>query len=347
MNAFLDELISTGTATAAAALVGTADEILWEGAAGEARPGQPVGPETVFDFASLTKPFTGTLALALDAEGSLPLKTKIGRIWPEANPRLARRPVEDLLRHRSGMASWLPLYHLCRSREEILPLLLGEDRMRQSRRAVYGDMDLLLYGLAAEAVTGEPYARLLRSRVLDPLGLSVEPPPGDRPDVAVCRMDTDKEVELAVRQGLDIPLQGPPPAGMPQDGNARFLVSRGGMDALPAHAGLFGRARDLWRLGAEWLEPRSLLKQEATAAALTGRPFHLVWWRRTREGSAGPALPPGSYGHTGFAGGSLWIVPEERRVLVLLTLRTQPSSDMNAWRRRFHALAGAVPSPSR
>lgn len=347
MRAFLDELISTGTATAAAALVGTADEILWEGSAGEARPGRPVDSETVFDFASLTKPFTFTLALVLDADKTFPLKTRIGEIWSEANPRLARRPVEDLLRHRSGMASWAPLYHLCRSPKDVLPLLLAEDRMRETRRAAYGDLDLLLYGLAVEKVTGEPYARLLRSRILDPLGLSVEPPPGDRPDVAVSRMDTDKEVELAVRQGLAIPLQGPPPIGMPQDGNARFLVSREGRDALPAHAGLFGRARDLWTLGAEWLAPRRLLKREATAAALTGRPFLLGWWRRTLKGSAGPALSPRSFGHTGFAGGSLWIDPETRRVLVLLTHRTEPSSDMNAWRRRFHALAGAETFPSR
>jgi CubicO group peptidase (beta-lactamase class C family) len=155
-------------------------------------------------------------------------------------------------------------------------------------------------------------------------------------------MDTDKEVELAAKQGLAIPLQGPPPPGLPQDGNARFLVRLGGPQALPAHAGLFGRARDLWRLGAEWLEPRFLLNPEATAAALRGNPFYLGWWRRGLKGSAGRALSPGSFGHTGFAGGSLWIDPGQRRVLVLLAHRTDPSSDMNRWRRRFHALAGAT-----
>jgi CubicO group peptidase (beta-lactamase class C family) len=120
-------------------------------------------------------------------------------------------------------------------------------------------------------------------------------------------------------------------------------VRLGGPGTLPGHAGLFGRARDLWRLGAEWLEPRRLLKREATAQALAGRPFLLGWWRRTLQGSAGRALPPGSFGHTGFAGGSLWIDPEARRVLVLLTQRTDPASDMNRWRRRFHTLAAGFP----
>lgn len=324
MRSFLDSLISTRTATAAAALVGTADEILFE-----------ANTETRFDYASLTKPFAFTLALVLDQDGTLPLATRIGEVFPEANPRLAKRPLSDLLRHRSGLAPWAPLYHLCRSREEVLPFLLDESRMQPTRRAVYGDLDVLLHGLAVEKVTGGPYARLIRSRVLDPLGLSsVEPAPGDQAGVARSFMDTDQEVRLAAKQGLTIPLQGPPSRGLPQDGNARWLGA-----SPPAHAGLFGNTRDLWRLGAEWLAPRALLKQEATAAALTGSPFYLGWWRRSRRGSAGPALSPSSFGHTGFAGGSLWIDPEQQRVLVLLTHRTEPFSNMSLWRRRFHALA--------
>jgi CubicO group peptidase (beta-lactamase class C family) len=320
LKPFLDSLISTGTATAAAALVGTADQVLFE-----------ADPETRFDYASLSKPFAFTLALVLDQEGTLPLATRIGEVFPEANPRLAARPLSDLLRHRSGLAPWAPLYHLCRSREEVLPFVLDEARMRPTRRAVYGDLDILLYGLAVEKALG-PYIPLLRSCVLDPLGLSsVEPAPGD---AAPSFMDTDQEVRLAAKQGLAIPLQGPPSRGLPQDGNARFLGA-----SPPAHAGLFGSARDLWRLGAEWLAPRKLLKPEATAAALTGSPFYLGWWRRSRRGSAGPALSPRSFGHPGFAGGSLWIDPEQNRVLVLLAHRTDPFSNMNRWRRRFHALA--------
>ncbi len=334
MKDFLDSLLATGTASAAAAVVGTADGILWEGGA---------SPETRFDYASLTKPITATLALVLDEEGSLPLATRIGEVWSEAHPKLAKRTMADLLRHRSGLVAWAPFYHLCRSRrshDEALRLLLSGELLRDSRKPVYSDPDFLLYGMAAEAATGERLADLLRTRVFTPLEMTgVEPAPGDRPDVAPSRMDTDKEVELAARMGISIQPQGPPPVGMPQDGNARFLMKWG----LTGHAGLFGTARDLWKLGAEWAEPRRLLKREAVAQALTGRPFLLGWWRRTLRGSAGRALPPGSFGHTGFAGGSLWIDPAidpgKGRVLVLLTHRTSPGNDFNRWRRRFHRVA--------
>ena len=64
--------------SAAVALVATGDEIEIEEAVGEA----PAGLATRFDYASVTKPFVATLALVLDAEGVLPLATRIGDVWP-------------------------------------------------------------------------------------------------------------------------------------------------------------------------------------------------------------------------------------------------------------------------
>lgn len=341
MRRFLDDLVTSGVASSAVALAGTADRIVWEGAAGQAREGVPATPETRLDFASLTKPFIATLALVLDAEGVLPLATPISAVWPEVDPRLGRRPLSDLLRHRSGMAAWRPLYHLCRSREDVLALLLSPSLLG-TRAGTYSDLDFLLFGMTVEKITGGALHDLVRTRVLDPLGLtSVEPTPGDRPDIAESRMDTAKEALLAARQGLTIPPLPPPPVGLPQDGNARFLVGlAGGPGQMTGNAGLFGRARDLWALGAEWLAPGRLLKPEAVAAALGGGGgFALGWWRRTLRGSAGRALSRSSFGHTGFAGGSLWIDPEAGRILVLLSSRADPLCNIHRWRRRFHTLA--------
>lgn len=338
MRSFLDDLVTDGVASSVVALAGTGNRVLWEGAAGQAREKEPATVATRFDFASLTKPFVATLALVLDAEGVLPLASHVGDVWPEADPRLGRRPLSDLLRHRSGMAAWRPLYHLCRSREDVLSLLLSPSLLG-TRAGTYSDLDYILWGLTAERVTGEPVYELMRTRVLIPLGLSaVEATPGDRSDIAESRMDTAKEAVLAARQGRIIPPLPPPPPGLPQDGNARFLIGLAGR--MTGHAGLFGRARDLWTLGAEWLAPGRLLKPAAVAAALGGGgSFALGWWRRTLRGSAGRALSRASFGHTGFAGGSLWIDPEADRIFVLLSSRADPMGDINRRRRRFHTLA--------
>lgn len=354
ISRFLDEMVEKRVATAAVALIGEPDQVLWALSAGwvrgEGEEGVRSRVSTRFDLASITKPLVGTLALALDAGGAgvLPLELPVGDAWPEAHPDLARRPLSDLLRHRSGLAAWAPLYHLCRSREEALSLLLG-DRFLGAKPGTYSDLGYLLWGMTAEQRLGEPLWRLLRTRVLaHPLWLSgVVPSPGPAKDVAASRMGTGKEVELAAGLGIPVADLGPPPLGQPNDGNARFLIGlRGGTGFTEGHSGLFGRAHDLWRLGSEWLEPRRLLKPEAVAAALGGDgPYALGWERATRTNSAGPSLSSASYGHTGFAGGSLWIDPEARRILVLLTHRTDPGNDMNSWRRRFHTLVQQAPAP--
>lgn len=353
ISRLLSEMVEKRVATAAVALIGEPDQVLWALSAGwvrgEGAEGVRSRVSTRFDIASVTKPIVATLALALDAAGALPLELPVGDAWPEAHPDLARRPLSDLLRHRSGLAAWAPLYHLCRSREEALALLLG-GRFLGARPGTYSDLGYLLWGMTAEKVMEEPLWRLLRTRVLaHPLWLSgVVPSPGPMKDVAESRMGTGKEVELAAGLGLTVPDLGPPSTGQPNDGNSRFLIGlRGGTGFTEGHAGLFARAQDLWRLGAEWLEPRRLLKREAVASALGGDgPYALGWERATRTNSAGPSLSASSYGHTGFAGASLWIDPEARRILVLLTHRTDPGNDMNSWRRRFHTLVQA-PRPGR
>lgn len=340
LQTFPEELVRSGLSSSAVALVATADEILWEGAAGEARPGLPAVPATRFDFASLTKPFVATLALVLDAEGTLPLRTAIGDVWPEAHPKLARRPLSGLFRHRSGLLGWAPLYHLCRSIDEVRSLLLSE-KVFGARAGTYSDLGFILWSLTVERRTGSSLGELIRQRVLAPLGLSgVEIVPGERPDLAESRMGTGKEQELAAALGFEVPDLGPPAVGQPQDGNARHLLRLGFPGGVPGHAGLFGGARDLWRLGAEWLAPGRLLQQEGIGQALSGGgSFAHGWWRRTVRGSAGPALSRSSFGHTGFAGNSLWIDPEANRVLVLLSARLDPVSNINRWRRRFHSVA--------
>jgi CubicO group peptidase (beta-lactamase class C family) len=122
-----------------------------------------------------------------------------------------------------------------------------------------------------------------------------------------------------------------------QDGNARFL---GG---LAGHAGLFAPAAGVLALAREWLRPQALLTRRQVERALAGTgPYALGWARRRVRGSAGAALAPSAFGHAGFTGGSVWIDPEQDRIFVWLGHRRSAASDLNAWRRRFHALASRV-----
>lgn len=294
------------------------------------------GPETRFDLASITKPVVATLALVLDRRGELPLRTPVEEIWPAA-VGFERRTLADLLRHRSGLQAWTPLWRRCRGRAGVERLLLSGE-VGGAPRPLYSDLGYILWGLAAEKRLGRPLAALLRDRVLAPLHLeSVSGPPGDRPDVAACELGNDHERALAVAQGIALAPRAGVLRGTPHDGNARFL---GG---VCGHAGLFGAAADLGRFGAEWLRPKKLLRREEVERSLTGRgPYALGWFRRRARGSAGPALGRRAFGLPGFPGVSLWIDPDTELVAVLLAHRRRGAPGLNPWRRRFHALAAAL-----
>jgi CubicO group peptidase (beta-lactamase class C family) len=264
LRPFLAELAASGAISAVTALVGTAEGIEASGAAGVARQDRAADFDTCFDLGSLTKPFVATLALVLDAAGELPLALPVGEVWPQADPRLARLPLSDLLCHRAGFVAWAPLYRHCGSLAQVLDLLLGGELLGETP-GTYSDLDFILWAQTAEERLGRPLGDLLAERVLAPLGLSsVTLAPGDQPFVAESRMGTGKEVELAAEQGIVIADLGPPAPGEVQDGNARLLAGLG--VALPGNAGLFGRARDLWALGVEWLRPGRLFSGGAKAS---------------------------------------------------------------------------------
>ncbi len=120
LESFLRDLVAAGTVSAAAAVVADRRGRRAQAAAGEraAGGGAAVAVGDLFDLASLTKPFVATLALRLDAGGTLPLDAAIGDLLPEARLALARHTCEDLLRHRAGLAPWYPLWTLFESRHD-------------------------------------------------------------------------------------------------------------------------------------------------------------------------------------------------------------------------------------
>ncbi len=334
IHALLGEMVGAGAVGAAVALVGDRRAIRLGARAGRTRieGGRAVADEDLFDLASLTKPFTATLALVLDAAGLLPLDLPIGEIWPGAVRALGRRSLSDLLRQRAGFRPWAPLYRRCRSRATAERLLLGGELLG-ARPGTYSDLGFMLWGFGAERLLRRSLEELLREHLLRPLRLtSAGPNPRRGAPVVECRLDNAREVALALaaEQGIRVALRPGPEPGEVQDGNARFL---GG---LAGHAGLFAAAAQLWRLGSEWLHPRAVLSADQVRQGLAGSsPFALGWARRGQLGAAGSELEPVAVGHHGFTGGGLWLEPGRGRVLVLLAHRTSVQTDMGSWYRRF------------
>jgi CubicO group peptidase (beta-lactamase class C family) len=314
----------------------------------------PATLETVFDLASLTKPLATALLACMEAEaGRLSLDDPVAAYLAEFDREDKRRiTLRHLLTHASGLPKWVPLYAAAgdpsRAAEAIAALPLAYET---GTRVVYSDPNFVALGLALERAAGSRLDALFAERVARPLGLARTgylPDPGLRPEIAAS--ETGNEYERRMAESLGDAAAGYDGWrtgvlwGEVHDGNAHFL---GG---VAGHAGLFGPAREVARVAEQFLPGSLLLSREETFAAFRtdftpGLEEHrsLGWMLASTPGSsAGPALPPDAFGHTGFTGTSVWVDPRAARVFVLLTNRTHPTYNappMAEIRRRVHELA--------
>ncbi len=314
--------------------------------------------ETIYDLASLTKPLiTGLLCARLVESGELSLDSSVARYLQEFDrPDKHQITVSDLLTHTSGLAAWRPLYLIARDKEDALAAIAnGRLVYKTGKRVVYSDLGFIVLGFLLERLKGASFAELARHEIIDSLDLrrtAFNPGSELRPDIAasengngyeraMCEGDfssTAAEARLATWREQTI-------WGEVHDGNAYFLGGAAG------HAGLFSSAAETLRLANQFISAQSemlsketcdLFRQDMTKGLNEARSF--AWQlAATKDSTAGPALPPDAFGHTGFTGTSFWIDPQRERVFILLTNRTHdrplPFANLNATRRQFHTLA--------
>jgi len=117
VRALLEEGVDRGWFAGAAAVVSGEEGIREELYVGDARvepegESAPVGPETLWDLASTTKPLAGAaLVLALTERRQLALEDTIGRFGDAyKKTRFDGVTLERLLTHSAGLAAWYPCY---------------------------------------------------------------------------------------------------------------------------------------------------------------------------------------------------------------------------------------------
>jgi CubicO group peptidase (beta-lactamase class C family) len=342
----------------------------------------PVTPETRFDFASLTKLFTTTAFLTLVSEGATSLTTPLITVVPEFGaesprpidggqdphskaylptpPERAGQTVDParvtcfhLLTHTSGLPPWRDVY---RAAGEAPPPPAEPDPIPRAERwsralaamcryafvsqpgeeVRYSDIGLMLLGEALSRLHGTPGAleQAIRDRVLGPLGL---------PDVGF----------NLVTAG--VPLASIPPTEFDPTWRKRRVwgevhdENACGVGGVAGHAGLFGTARAVARLGQAWaagavpgVSPQ-LVAAAVSEQAVTGNERRgLGWMLRSHQGSsAGDRFGPRAYGHTGFVGNSLWVDPDQGLVVACLTnsvYRGRGKGGILEFRRALHDL---------
>lgn len=201
--------------------------------------GRPVGEDSVFDLASLTKLFTGLLLMRLYEQGKIDLDAPVTRYAP------AFRNLPDLTVRQTA---WFERavrtperVDQAATREEALARLFAASAEENGPRP-YSDMPAMVIKYVLEGAGGASYMDLLRREILEPLGMGETfclVPAELRPRC----VSTDREHRI--EQGRYILRDGVAP-GTPHDPKARILSLEG--DDCPGHAGLFSTAGDMIRL---------------------------------------------------------------------------------------------------
>ncbi|MDD5309928.1 MAG: serine hydrolase [Deltaproteobacteria bacterium] len=295
--------------------------------------GSPVTDDTLFDLASLTKPFTASVILRLVQAGRLDLDATLASFIPELDQRpQGAATLAELLAHEAGFQAYIPFF------EQVAPAergtAAGKDAVVRltleaapaappGRASLYSDLGFIALGRILTSRFG-PLDRLVRQEVLTPLGLLRT---GYGP----------LEGQVAATEAC--PWRGRTLAGEVHDDNAWV------MGGVAPHAGLFSTSTDMVRFGAAWLdalESGTWLGRDLAGRAVARRPMGrgLGWDLKGAEGSsAGTRLGTRTFGHLGFTGTSLWVDPDSGVSIALLTNRVhggRANESIRAFRPAFH-----------
>lgn len=300
-----------------------------------------VETDTIYDLASLTKVVvTATTAAILVDEGRLDLKKPVAAFVPgfRGGDR-DRVTVEHLLTHSAGLE---PFFVEGRGREEtIRRILASELKYEPGTKSVYSDLGILLLGEVLERVAGEPLDSFARRRILEPMGMkdtTYRPPRALLARIAPTeRVPADRAHD---------PRRGQLIHGDVHDPNA-FA-----MGGVAPHAGLFGTAPDLARFAQMMLNGgvydhqrvvgRATLERFTRRAGVPGSTRALGWDTPGGGNSAGTLLGPRAYGHTGFTGTSMWIDPDRRLFVILLSNRVHAVGEFKDITEVRRSVADAV-----
>ena len=302
--------------------------------------------DSMYDVASLTKPIvTTTAAMILTERRQLNLDLPVERYLPEfaaaakSDPDpswRARVTLRMLLLHDSGLPAHRDFFKDAKGRDAMLSRVMAEPLVHEPGTQVeYSDLGFILLGEIIERVTGQPLDTFAQKEIFTELGMDrsmFNPPRSLRKDIAPTEMDTTYRKRLVW--------------GEVDDENAWA------MGGVSGNAGLFSTAEDVAMFAQmilnggmyahERVLDRAIIEEFTRPQQIGDSARTLGWDVPSDRSSSGRYFSAGSFGHTGFTGTSLWIDPQRKLFVVLLTNRVHPTRANEKIREVRPALHDAV-----
>lgn len=294
----------------------------------------------LFDIASLTKVIgTTTSIMLLVDNGLLKIDDPVCKyIIAFDTPEKREITIRHLLTHTAGLYEWYPLYYRAANKEESykligdLPLMFPVGAQRR-----YSDLGFVILGEIVEIISGLPLEQFMKQSIFIPLEMkntTYNPlKTGNFKKIAATSHGNPYEKRMVYDSTLGFKIKEIDPSlwngwrtytlrGEVNDGNAWYV--NGGISGA---AGLFSTVDDLQKLVDMLInkgkaDSRQFISEKTVEAFLTKDKFkNGLGWMMDPDNSFMKNSPEGSFGHTGFTGTSISVIPGDKISVILLINR--------------------------
>jgi CubicO group peptidase (beta-lactamase class C family) len=287
-------------------------------------PPEKMTTDHLFDIASLTKVIgTTTSIMLLVDRGLLKVDDPVCRyIKAFDTPGKKEITIRHLLTHTAGLYEWYPLYYRASNKDESytligeLPLMFPVGAQRR-----YSDLGFIILGEIVEIVSGLPLEKFEKQNIFLPL------------QIAATSHGNPYEKRMVYDSTLGFKIKEIDPSrwngwrtytlrGEVNDGNTWY--ANGGISGA---AGLFSTIDDLQNLVDMLINKGKtgslqFISENTISSFLTKDKFNNgLGWMMDPDNSFMKNGPEGSFGHTGFTGTSISVIPKYNLSVILLINR--------------------------
>lgn len=294
----------------------------------------------LYDIASLTKVVgTTTSIMLLVDKGLLKVDEPVGKYIPAFNsPDKAIITIRHLLTHTSGLYEWYPLYYRCKNRQETfkligeLPLAFPVGSGRH-----YSDLGFTILGQLIEKVSRKSLEDFMAENIFKPLKMNhtmYNPlKNGFTKNIAATSHGNPYEKRMVTDSTLGMRRKEIDPnswngwrnytlRGEVNDGNAWYAN-----EGVSGAAGLFSTVEDLQKL-VDVLKhkgksgKKQFISESTIQLFLTKDQYkNGLGWMMEASNSFMKNAKEGTFGHTGFTGTSITVMPDSDLSIILLINR--------------------------
>jgi len=303
-------------------------------------PPEPMNISTLFDIASLTKVIgTTTSVMWLVDRGLIRIDDPVGKYIKSFDTGSKKAiTIRNLLTHTAGLIEWYPLFYFSSDKETTYKVI-GELPLKYpvGKQRRYSDLGFILLQQIIEKVSGMPLEKFEKQNIFVPLGMkhTMYNPlqHGRTSNIAATSLGNPYETRMVYDSSLGYTVKNLDLTswngwrkyvlkGEVNDGNAWY--ANGG---IAGSAGLFSTVDDMQKLVDMLMQKGKVGNKQFISSGVINSFFvkdkfnnGLGWMMDTADSFIKDG-PEATFGHTGFTGTSIMVVPQYNLSIILLINR--------------------------